>query len=95
MTHASVVGITFCDIKNHMDVWNKIKPGMELLLEREPDNPKDKNAVKVFFEGIHIGYVERDIAKQLSAGNLFCKVVGIYGTPFDRPILAVDIRVRK
>jgi len=97
MTHASVVGITFCEIKNHMDIWKSIKAGTELIMEREPTNPRDRNAVKVSFGTIHIGYIEREEAGRLSMrmkendiSHLTCKVLGINGTPLDRPVLVVE-----
>lgn len=40
--------------------------GEALILEPEPDNPKDKNAVRVLREnGKQIGYVERKMAARL------------------------------
>jgi len=94
---ASVVGITFCDIKNHMDVWRQIKTGTELMMEREPTNPKDPNAVKVSIKNIHIGYVEKDFAVDLSkkmkdhdVTHRICTVVAIRSSPLDKPILVVE-----
>jgi hypothetical protein len=43
----------------------------EIRLEREPDNPHDHNAIRVIGvtesrpEGVHLGYLPREIAKQL------------------------------
>jgi len=97
MTHASVVGITFCEIKNRMDIWTNIKAGVELMMEREPTNPRDRNAVKVSYGTIHVGYIEREVAGGLSTrmkeqdiSHLTCKVLGINGTPLDRPVLVVE-----
>ena len=39
--------------------------GDELELEHEFDNPYDKNAIKVFWKGEHIGYIKRDLASTL------------------------------
>lgn len=36
-----------------------LEEGEVLRLERETDNAHDGNAIKVFFESTHIGYVER------------------------------------
>lgn len=36
-----------------------LEPGTMLRLEREPDNQYDPNAIKVFFESLWIGYIER------------------------------------
>ena len=39
---------------------------VELQLEREPENPYDGFAIKVLYEGEHIGYVERKQAMFIS-----------------------------
>lgn len=39
---------------------------LELTLEREPDNPYDENAIKVYCEGEHIGYIKAELAKKLA-----------------------------
>lgn len=36
--------------------------GQTLRLEREPDNTHDGNAIKVFFEDLWLGYLEREQA---------------------------------
>ena len=41
-------------------------PPVELQLEREPQNPYDEFAIKVFYDGEHIGYVERGQAAFIS-----------------------------
>jgi len=94
---ASVVGITFCEIKYHMELWNQMKIGTELMMEREPTNPRDPNAVKVTMSEIHIGYIEKDVAKELSqrmkehdVTHRKCKIFAIRGTPYDKPILVVE-----
>lgn len=97
MIRASVVGITFCEIKYNLNIWNSIKPGAELMMEREPTNPRDPNAVKVSINEIHIGYIEKEIAGDLSdrmkghdITHKKCKVIGIRGTPIDKPVLVVE-----
>lgn len=40
--------------------------GSLLELEHEADNPYDDNAIKVFYDGEHIGYIGRDLAKELA-----------------------------
>ncbi|MEA3506590.1 MAG: HIRAN domain-containing protein [Elusimicrobiota bacterium] len=45
----------------------KLNPGEKLILEREPDNPKDKNAVKVLNkERKLLGYIPRTIVRQMA-----------------------------
>lgn len=51
---------------------NALEVPCSFRLEREPENPYDPNAIKVFYEDTHIGYVERGqavwIAPDLDAG---------------------------
>ncbi len=39
-----------------------------VLIAREPNNPVDRNALRVTVGGLHVGYVAREIAEQLSPG---------------------------
>ena len=39
----------------------------EILLQREPSNPFDHNAVKCLVDGLHIGYIERSVAKLIAS----------------------------
>jgi len=41
--------------------------GEPLTLEHEEDNPYDKNAIKVFYEDDHIGYIKRDLAAEIAS----------------------------
>jgi hypothetical protein len=41
------------------EVWAQLKVGDPLELEREPDNPHDRNAVRVQWRGRKLGYVPR------------------------------------
>lgn len=70
--HTKVVGVTK---KNEDD--EKIQELLEnisdicyegelLSLEHESDNPYDENAIKVFYEHDHIGYINRELAKELA-----------------------------
>ena len=40
-------------------VWDELRVGDRLQLEREPDNPHDANAVRVIWGGRVLGYVPR------------------------------------
>lgn len=40
-------------------IVNQIRPGDALMLEREPDNPHDPNAIRVLWQGHMLGYVPR------------------------------------
>lgn len=44
-------------------VFRNVETINKITLEHEPDNPHDKNAIKVFGDGQHIGYIQKkDIA---------------------------------
>ncbi len=54
-------------------------PGMKLGLEKEPDNPYDREAIRVVYEGMGIiGYVANSIhtvkGETMSAGRLYDKI---------------------
>lgn len=40
-------------------VWDEMKVGDALILAREPDNPHDRNAVRVTWRGQQLGYLPR------------------------------------
>ena len=40
-------------------LWDELKVGDSLTLTREPDNPFDANAVRVFWQGQQLGYLPR------------------------------------
>ena len=41
------------------NLWGEVKPGDTLMLVREPDNPHDRNAVRVEWRSFKLGYVPR------------------------------------
>ena len=41
-------------------VLSELKPGMQLTLVPEPDNPYDPNAVAILFQGVKLGFVPAD-----------------------------------
>ena len=56
-----------------------LKPGMKLLLEKEPDNEYDKEAIIVKMEGLgKLGYVANSpytvLGDSLSAGRLYDRI---------------------
>lgn len=56
----AVVGMHFRELEGvpaKALVGNMIPP-VKLTFQREPDNAHDEYAIKVFFQGQHIGYVE-------------------------------------
>lgn len=48
-------------------LWDEIKVGDALALIREPDNPHDRNAVRVEWHGRMLGYVPRRDNRAVSA----------------------------
>lgn len=46
--------------------WSSLYVGqkIEILLLPEPSNPNDANAVAAIFKGRHIGYLQREVAKE-------------------------------
>ncbi len=54
-------------------VWQEIQLGSRLALIREPNNPHDRNAVRVEWQGQQLGYVPRRenhaVAKAIDSGE--------------------------
>lgn len=65
----------------------QVRPGDQLSLEAEADNPYDRNAVKVLFKGEQIGYIQRDkariIARELRQGRKFQAYAKVVRLPID------------
>ena len=69
--HTKIVGVTK-ENEDGMPIQDILEEladenveGDELDLEHEFDNPYDENAIMVFHNGVHIGYLSRDLAKKL------------------------------
>jgi hypothetical protein len=93
---ANIVAITF--YKPSLEFWNHLKDGVEVTLEREPTNPRDKNAIKVIYNGFHFGYIEKDVAMALSVimdkgEKTRAVITRVFGTPTDRPHIELKIEV--
>ncbi len=54
------------------DLWTMMRVGDNLLLQREPQNPHDANAVRVLWRNEMLGYIPRrensDVARQMDRG---------------------------
>lgn len=58
-----VVGVTY---ENRQAIIKKMRDGESLILQREPDNDYDKNAIKVIrSDGQKIGYLNKDLAVKI------------------------------
>ena len=70
-----------------------------LILEREPFNRADKNAVKLMStNGFHIGYLNRNITSQMapvldSGLKFLCTIKNLTG--LDKDIRGVNLEIRK
>jgi hypothetical protein len=73
-----VVGVTF---EGRQKLVARCFEGETLILEREPDNPKDEGAIKVLrTNGEHLGYIPRNVATGLAvyldrANKCECKII--------------------
>jgi len=81
------------------EVADKIEPGMTLVLEREPTNRFDVNAVKILWEGIMLGYVPKKysqfVAEDLDTGRpLLCTVVSADDTAPNGRQIEADLVVK-
>ena len=60
--HSKVAGTT-----HRKDVdWTRIRNGDTLRLEREPNNPHDRNAIRIYDDAQFIGYVRGELAQTIA-----------------------------
>jgi single-stranded-DNA-specific exonuclease len=91
-----VVGMTF---ERRQSVVALLKVGEEVLLIREPDNPYDKNAIKVVRQnGQQFGFLNRYLAAMVSTmldhyGRPISAVVSELGSGF-YPDSSLGVRVK-
>ena len=60
-----LAGVTHDDAQKNIKKFGCEDIG-SFALVREPDNPHDPNAIRVELAGLYLGYVPRDIAKDLA-----------------------------
>ena len=58
-----IVGVSF---EGRQNMVAGLKPGQELELRRQPDNPVDPNAVAAWFGTFHIGFLRKEIARHVA-----------------------------
>jgi hypothetical protein len=67
--HAPLAGFVYYD---GQAVWDQMKSGDRLTLARETENPHDRNAVRLEWQGRMLGYVPKrdntDLARQMDHG---------------------------
>ncbi len=61
--NTKLAGVTF---ENRQDVAGGLRPGLELELERQPENPYDPNAIAVRYGRLQIGYIKKGIAARIA-----------------------------
>jgi hypothetical protein len=88
MIKATVRGIKFT--KPSYELWQELKQGTELELEKEPDNPYDKNAIKVIYKGFHLGYIDKESALKMNKPDK-ALITRVYGTPIFKPHIEIDV----
>lgn len=79
-------------------VYRYLEAYCDAALEPEPDNQYDPNAVKVFADGIHIGYIKKGSAahvkKLLEEDRIASMSINITGGPYKLAYLNEDDRPR-
>lgn len=60
---------TFYRTEDEREVAEMCRPGYKLMLEREPENRFDKNAIKVLTGNInyHVGYIGKEFAREIAS----------------------------
>jgi len=58
-----IMGVSF---EGRQDIVAGLKPGADLFLERQPQNPVDANAIAVRYGTLQLGFLRKQIAKHLA-----------------------------
>jgi single-stranded-DNA-specific exonuclease len=61
--HTKLVGVSF---EGRQDTIAGLRVGTELMLERQPGNQYDANAIAVHYGALQLGFVRKEIAKHLA-----------------------------
>ncbi len=109
--HTKVVGVTFRnnDGSDRQDIIARCRPGDELALSSEPENPHADHAVAVYcnqrrwFRGVktfQIGYLpeESGVAAEVfehieAGGGGEAQITDVTGGTRDKPTMGVNIRI--
>jgi hypothetical protein len=96
--YSKVSGVTYPndDGSDRQKIIKKnCKPGMPLILQYEPDNKYDKNAIAIFIEvkakRFQIGYVSSAAARDLRIERYTVTIKEITGGTRDQKTLGVNI----
>lgn len=99
---SKVVGVTYTNpdgVKRQDIIESHCSNGQTLLLEPEPDNPKDPNAVAVWVPVGQIGYIERgqlaaDLHRYLRTNiQVTAEISGLTGGTTEQPTRGVNISI--
>ena len=85
------------------------KPGMPLILRREPDNKYDRNAISIWIKAkvllifsneVKIGYINTGLAEELArwlekGHNISGEIIDVTGGTNDKSSLGVNIKLVK
>jgi single-stranded-DNA-specific exonuclease len=61
--HTKLVGVSY---EGRQDTIAGLKLGEELMLERQPQNPYDPNAIAVRYGALQLGFIRKEIAKHIA-----------------------------
>jgi single-stranded-DNA-specific exonuclease len=61
--HTKLVGVSF---EGRQDTIAGLRVGSDLVLQRQPENQYDANALAVFYGALQLGFVRKEIAKHLA-----------------------------
>lgn len=91
--YSKIVGVTFTDFD-----LKQLSKGTELKLVREPLNAFDVNAIKVMYDNKHVGYIKKqlakDMAKAMDNGKVYkCFVSEVTGGALSKENLGVNIKI--
>lgn len=108
--HSKVAGVTASNADGYPRqkyIRSYCKPGMALILKREPANPHDNNAIGVwvtaralvvFSSEAQIGYLSADVAREVApymdkGGKITAKISDVTGGTTAKPTFGVNIEV--
>jgi len=91
--YSKIVGTTFVKFD-----YSLLKVNDTLILEREPNNEFDKNAIAVYFKKSKLGYIRKSIAKDLShtldiGKNIKCTIENLTGGAKDKENKGINIKL--
>ncbi|WP_298187823.1 HIRAN domain-containing protein [uncultured Pseudomonas sp.] len=87
------------DGTSRQDIIRKhAKPGMQVHLQREPENPHDTNAIAAYLGDHQIGYLRSEVAERHAQGidsgrlALYAEIKSVNGGTKNKPSLGVTLR---